>query len=250
MVEVEEGRLRALQQQVPPGVERVVQQVDRVGDVRGDAVEQITGITVDQSVDVEAISAQHLQMGVFGRGEGGEALAEGGPVEQIARTDADPAGLVRIRRSDPFQRGADPSCAPAGLGQRIVGLMPGKDQMGMARQLELRAVDAPRLEGLDLAGEVSRVDDDTIGDDRDHMVVEDTRRHELQREPLTIDDDGVPGVVPTLVAHDEVVLLGELVGDLRLPLVPPLGTHDDSYRHVDALYVVGQTSRWSVPSTT
>ena len=133
--------------------------------------------------------------------------------------------------------------------------------MGMARQLELRAVDAPRFEGLDLAGEMSRVDDDTIGDDRDHVVVEDTRRYELQREPLTIDDDGVPSVVTALVTHDEVVLLGELIGDLRLPLVSPLGSHDDSYRHVDALYVVDvvadgspnredQTSRWSVPSTT
>ena len=48
---------------------------------------------------------------------------------------------------------------------------------------------------------------------------------------LTVDDDGVTGVVAALVADDQVHLLGDEVGELALALVAPLGADDDGRRH-------------------
>ena len=63
------------------------------------------------------------------------------------------------------------------------------------------------------------------------MVVEDPARDELQGVALVADDDRVPGVVATLVAHDVAVLLGEQIDDLGLALVTPLGPDDDGDGH-------------------
>ena len=52
---------------------------------------------------------------------------------------------------------------------------------------------------------------------------------------VTIDDDGVAGVVATLVAGDDVEVLGEPVDDLALALVTPLGAQKDHVRHADEL---------------
>ena len=58
--------------------------------------------------------------------------------------------------------------------------------------------------------------------------------HQLQGVALAADDDGVAGVVATLVAHDVAVLLGEQVDDLGLALVTPLGPDDDGDGHIGA----------------
>ena len=61
------------------------------------------------------------------------------------------------------------------------------------------------------------------------------RRHQLQRVALVADDDGVAGVVATLVAHDVGVLLGQQVDDLGFALIAPLGSNDDGDGHGETL---------------
>ena len=63
------------------------------------------------------------------------------------------------------------------------------------------------------------------------VVVEDAARDQLEGVAVAADDDGVPGVVATLVAHDVAVLLGQQVDDLGLALVTPLGADDDGDGH-------------------
>ena len=48
---------------------------------------------------------------------------------------------------------------------------------------------------------------------------------------LAVDDHRVPGVVSTLVADDERVLLGEQVDDFGFALIAPLGSDDDGDGH-------------------
>ena len=80
-----------------------------------------------------------------------------------------------------------------------------------------------------------RVDDDAVADDRGDVVVEDPARHQLEREGLPVDHDGVAGVVAALVADDQLHLPGQEVGELALALVAPLGPDDDGCRHASLL---------------
>ena len=84
---------------------------------------------------------------------------------------------------------------------------------------------------VDLVEQHRRLDHDAVADDRHHVVVEHARRQELEGEGLTVDDDGVTGVVAALVADHHGHLLGQQVGELALALVSPLGADDDGCRH-------------------
>ena len=50
----------------------------------------------------------------------------------------------------------------------------------------------------------------------------------MQLEHLTINNDGVPGVDPTLITDDDVCGPAQQIGDLSLALVTPLSTDDDN----------------------
>ena len=103
--------------------------------------------------------------------------------------------------------------------------------MRPARHLQLGARDAPGFEHVDLVEERRQVDDHTVGDHGDHVVVEDPGGHELQGVLLAIDDHGVARVVAALVAHDVRVLLRQQVDDLGFALIAPLGSDDDGDGH-------------------
>ena len=95
-----------------------------------------------------------------------------------------------------------------------------------------RLVSTPlALEAVELGQEHARVDHHAVADHRHDVVVEDAARHQLQGEGLPVDDDRVAGVVAALVAHDDLHLFGEQVGELALALVAPLGPHDHRCGH-------------------
>ena len=87
---------------------------------------------------------------------------------------------------------------------------------------ESAAVDALLVEPSSSASSTARVDHDAVADDRRDVVVEDAAGHQLQRERLTTYDNRVPGVVPALVADDDLHLLGDEVSELALALIAPL----------------------------
>ena len=171
------------------------------------------------------------ELAILGDRPGAHLLAEAPRVEHVAGTDADAAGLVGVRRADAFERGADLVVAAQRLGDGVVGLVPWEDEVGAAGHPEAVAGDATGGERVDLGEQRRQVDDDAVGDDRDDVVVEDAARRELQGVSLATGHDGVPGIVPSLVAHDVAVLLGEQIDDLGLALVAPLGPDDDGDRH-------------------
>ena len=92
-------------------------------------------------------------------------------------------------------------------------------------------VDAAALEHVELVEQHHGVDHHTVADDRRHPRVEHAARHELELEHLAVDHERVAGVVPALVAHDHRRLFGEVVGELALALVAPLGADDHCAGH-------------------
>src|SRR5262249_16641504 len=83
----------------------------------------------------------------------------------------------------------------------------------------------------ELADEHGRLDDDPVADHRRDVRVEHATRYELQRVHVAADRDGVAGVVTRVVPDDEIALLGEIVGELALALVTPVGADDHRSGH-------------------
>jgi len=94
--------------------------------------------------------------------------------------------------------------------------------LGADEQPALEPV-AERDEPVHLREERRRVDDHAVADQAALAGAEDTAGHQVQHDRAPVDDDAVPGVRSALVARHEVVLGGEHVHDLALPLVPPTG---------------------------
>ena len=104
------------------------------------------------------------------------------------------------------------------------------------------------LEHGDLVEQHLGVDDDAVADDRGDVAVEHAARDQLEGEGLAVDHERVPGVVAALVAHHEVHLLGEEVGEAPLALVTPLGSDDDRRRHEPASSAGRKDGRRAYPS--
>ncbi len=109
--------------------------------------------------------------------------------------------------------------------------MVGHDQVRVARELHARGVDALALEHVELGDEHRGVDHHAVADDGGHVRVEHAAGHQLQGEHLGADHDAVARVVTTLIADDEVALLGQVVGETSLAFVAPLGADDHRAGH-------------------
>ena len=181
-----------------------------------------------------AVATGVLELAVLGDGAGLDVGGEGAGIEHVTGPQADPPSLVGVRRADALERRADLVVAAHRLGDGVVRLVPREDQVGPARHLQALARHAAGLQRVELGEQRRQVDDDTVADHRHDVVVEDAARDQLQGVAVAADDDGVAGVVATLVAHDVAVLLGQQVDDLGLALVTPLGADDDGDGHGNA----------------
>ena len=86
--------------------------------------------------------------------------------------------------------------------------------------LQLLARDPPPLELRRSPRTGLRVHDDAVADDRRDVRVQDAGRDEAQLVDLLADDDRVAGVVPALIADDEVDLGASRSVTLPLPSSP------------------------------
>ena len=153
-------------------------------------------------------------------------------VEQVLHADPDPGRLVGVGRADTAAGRADLEVAELPLARAVEGDVPGHDQVRVAGEEDEAGRDvAAALEVVELVDHDARVDD-AAGADRRRLARDDARRDLPDLVRLAVDDDRVPCVRPTLVAADEVGVLGEQVDDLALALVAPLRTNDHGGRHV------------------
>ncbi len=93
-------------------------------------------------------------------------------------------------------------------------------------------VDAGGFERAHLVQQRRRIDHHAIADDRLHSRPQYAARNQLENELLLANKDRVPGVVTTLVARNDIEILGEEVDNLALPLVAPLGAQHNDVSHV------------------
>ena len=231
VVEVEVRGLRALEEDVLTRIERVVHEVDRVGDHRLEARHHAE-VRVRDLVTVERQPVVDLgQHAVLLAEREVELLAEDLRVEQVLDAQADAQRLVGVRGADAALGRAELVLAEEALRDAVELLVVRHDQVRVAGDPQRRRVHALALEHVELVDEDGRVDDHAVADHRCDVLVQHTARHELEREDLALHDDGVPGVVPALVADAQDALFGEVVGEPPLALVTPLGADDHRAWH-------------------
>ena len=95
-----------------------------------------------------------------------------------------------------------------------------------------------RFESLDLGQQRAGIDHQSVADHRLLARPQDAARDQLEDVFLLADEDGVAGIVPALIARDDIELLGEEIDDLPFTLVAPLGAQDDYVSHVVQTYLV------------
>ena len=115
--------------------------------------------------------------------------------------------------------------------QSIEFLVVRQDQVSVSADPQAFGRHPSGLKRVHLLDEDPRVDDDSVADDRDDVIVEDAAGDQLQGKGLSVDNQGMPGVVAALVADDHRHLTSHEVGELALALVTPLRPDDDRRGH-------------------
>ena len=224
MIDVEQRRLGALEQQVLALVDHVVEEQARLGDVGAQALGIGQVLSADLVHGVGGQAVDELELGVHAREDGLELVAEQVLVEHVLHAQADAGHLVLVARADAALGGADVLLAELLLERAVEVDMPGHDDVGVARDLEVLGRDAVMLEHVDLLKDDLGVHDAAVTDHGHVIGVHDARGHLVQAVLLAVDDDGVTGVVAARVADDGVEVTGDEIADLALALVAPLST--------------------------
>ena len=99
--------------------------------------------------------------------------------------------------------------------------------MGARIDPEVRAADAPRLQRVHLPQQAAGIDHHAVADQTQGVGVENARGNGAQLVHLAPLLDGVPRIVATLCADDDLCLLRENVDDLALAFVAPLDAHNN-----------------------
>ena len=231
MVHVEHGGLTALEDDDLARVEGLVEQQTRVGDHGAQAVgvaEQVIHDLVDG--DRPTVVDLHEQVVLLVEGAL-DLLAQDVLVEQILDSDADAVDLVGIRRTDPPPGRADLTLAEEPLGHLVERAVVLRDDVRVGAHHQLGDVDAAAGERGELVEEHLDVDDDAVGDHRDHAVGEDAGGQQVQGVLLVADHHGVTGIVAAVELDDVVDAISEEVGGLPLAFIAPLGADDDDGGH-------------------
>ena len=171
-----------------------------------------------------------------------DVLADGAAqrlgVGEIADADAAPRDLVFVGRSDAARGRADLALTAPRLAQQV--------ELAVIRQDQVRLVaddqpvanrDAGRGQLVDLGKQRLRIDDHAVADDAGDALVQNAGRQQPQDELPPVGVDGVPGVVPALVARDDRKVRRQQIDDLSLALVAPLrAQHRYVRRHLSEVF--------------
>ena len=234
VVEVEQGRLGALEEDVLAVVEGLVDEQRGVADDRPQPL-RVALVAGCDLVEVEPVDLVHaLEPDVLLGERDLDLLAEDLRVEDVLDADADPRGLVGVAGADAAPRGADLELAEPSLRGLVDRDVPRHDQVRVAGEHHDRRVDPAGLELVELADQDLGVDDAAAADDRD-LAGDDPARRGADLERLVADDDRVPGVRPALVTADHISTLRKQVDDLALAFVSPLCADDNGRWHAPSL---------------
>ena len=233
MINIEQGALGTLKENPCSLTRHVVEQLGRVLDVATELLG--TGPVLREGrVEVQSLPAEANDLFVCFREVGGKQLPERRLVDKVAHSKPTAPDFLLIGRTD-SPTGRPDLGAPTAriLTQAINHLMEGKNHVSPVGNPKLAVIleETPILQATDLTEEHRRVDDHSVPDDTGLAPMKDSRGDQVKNRLLSPDHQGVPRVVSTLKAHNQVRPLGQKVDKLALALVAPLGTYNYNIRH-------------------
>ena len=95
-----------------------------------------------------------------------------------------------------------------------------------------RYVDAHLFQRADFVQQRGGIDYHAVADDRLHPGAQDAAGNQFEDELPLADEDGMAGVVATLVARNDIEVFGEEIDNLPFPLVAPLGAKHNDVSHL------------------
>jgi hypothetical protein len=231
VVDVQERALAALEEDHLVVVEGLVEDQDRVGDVRrelvGVAQQLLDDLARGNGASVVELG-EHLVLDVERRLD---LLGEDRLVVEVLDPDAHAVDLVGVGRADAAPGGADLALAEEAFRHLVDGDVVRRDDVGVAADQELGRVDAALVQPAQLGEQDRRVDDDAVADDRRAAGRQDSGREQVEGVLLVAHDYRVAGVVAALVAHHIVDGTTEQVRRLSLAFVTPLSTEQHKCGH-------------------
>ena len=223
MVDVEHGALRTFEENRLAIGKRSVEQVRSFCHVRAntlcqrqvsfaDLVDRVGRKIIDLREDL-ILQLEH----------GGNLLAEDRFIHHVLDADAAAGNLVFISRTDAALRRANEFGAALRFTRAIQIDVIGHDNVSIARNEHAIGRKACFVDGAHLFNEHVGVDHAAIADDRRNVIVHNSRRDEVKGKLRIARDNRMPCVVPSLIAHNVVVVLCDQVGDLAFAFIAPLG---------------------------
>ncbi len=148
-------------------------------------------------------------------------------VEQVSNAQAATRNLVLVSRANATPRRADLAFRARSLTRLIQRHVVRQDQRAGRTDAQALAYRHTLFFQLgDLTQQRIGSDHHAVADQTLHIVTQDAGRNQVQHGLLTVDDQGMSGIVAALVTHDRSRLIGQQIDDLALALITPLGAQD------------------------
>ena len=230
MIDVEQRRLRALQQDRSSGGSFLVKKVAGISYERSEtfykfrsfvkdllSIQRLSAIGLDETVGVFQVAlnarTQHLRR------------------QSIRDPNTPAAGFVFVRGPDPAQCRANPFITQTLFAGVIQRAMIRKNQMRARTDLHsLRRYHNPLShQSIGFFEEGFRIDHHAVAQHARFSLVHDAGRQQVEHKGLVTDLNRMARVMPALITGDDVEALGEQVDNLALAFIAPLGADDRDY---------------------
>ena len=157
-----------------------------------------------------------------------QAFAEGFRVHEVGQSQAAARDFVFVGGADAASGGADFVGAARGFACLVERAVARQDEGAGGRDVQaLHDGHTGGFQRGDFGKEGAQAEDDAVADVAFDAFVQDACRDEVQHGFFAVNDEGVAGVVPALVAHDGARFFGEQIDDFAFAFVAPLGADDD-----------------------
>lgn len=226
LVDVQHYPLSPFEEDLLALVDSVVDDPGRVGDVLLQFL-TIFIVAFEDVIEVDRVDVVELGEELILLGQVALQLdLEGILFEQVTHPNPDPGDLVHVGWTDPVLGGADLVITLGGLLALVEQDVVWEGHVRPAGDPQAGNIDPIVLQIVEFLQQGRWVDDHPVTDDGQLVLPEDPGRHQPQGELLSIEGDGVTGVVPTLGTDNDVRVLAEVIGHLPLSFIAPLTTNN------------------------
>ena len=233
MVDVEQGPLGALEEDIGAGAAQGMQFASDVGDQGPDTLhlgqELLQDLLIVQGLGLEVM----LQGEVVIVHDAPQLVRQAVGVQGVAQAQTASGDLVLVGRADAATGGTDGLAAPGLLPGVIQGDVIGQDEGAGGADGQALADRHPLgLQTVNLFQQGLGGEDDAVADQAFDARAQDAGGNQMQNGLLTIDHQGMTGVVTALETHHGGGAIRQQIHHLALALVTPLGAdHHDILTH-------------------